>query len=349
MFEQAAAGAVYRHVAGFNSRDLESLLAGFTDDAVWVTGTTVVNGRAELTEFFARAMEGLLPSLVIENLLTAGDRAACQLTETLTTSDGERTFSIAGFYELRDARIASAKIYREGNADIASGATANASAAWAADLFARSWTALRTAVADVADEDFARPSGCTGWLVRDLVCHLIIDAQDVLITLVTPAETEPTRDAVTYWEVAETPPTGDDPLDALIVRLAAAYEEPRLLKFHLDDVGSAAGRAAGLADPGLRVGTRGEVLTAGDYLSAYVLEWTLHHLDLIANLPGAAGPPAGSLARSREMLERIAGTAFPASLSDRDALLVGTGRRAPTDEEKAALGGLSARLPFVLG
>ena len=38
------------------------------------------------------------------------------------------------------------------------------------------------------DEDFARPSGCTGWLVRDLVCHLIIDAQDVLITLVTPAE-----------------------------------------------------------------------------------------------------------------------------------------------------------------
>jgi uncharacterized protein (TIGR03083 family) len=95
------------------------------------------------------------------------------------------------------------------------------------DLFARAWTALRTAVAELRDEDFARPSGCAGWLVRDLVCHLIIDAQDVLITLVTPAETEPTRDAVTYWDVAATPPTGDDPLDALTVRLAAAYEEPR--------------------------------------------------------------------------------------------------------------------------
>src|SRR5206468_3704831 len=83
-------------------------------------------------------------------------------------------------------------------------------------------TALRTAVAELGDEDFARPSGCTGWLVRDLVCHLIIDAQDVLITLVTPAESEPTRDAVTYWEVSDTPPTGDDPLDALVVRLAAA-------------------------------------------------------------------------------------------------------------------------------
>ncbi|GAA1989807.1 maleylpyruvate isomerase N-terminal domain-containing protein [Amycolatopsis minnesotensis] len=217
------------------------------------------------------------------------------------------------------------------------------------DLFSRSWTALRTAVADLHDEDFARPSGCTGWLVRDLVCHLVIDAQDVLITLVTPAEAEPTRDAITYWAVATTPPTGDDPLDALIVRLAAAYEEPGLLKFHLDDVGSAAGRAADLADPGVRVSTQDQVLTVGDYLSAYVLEWTLHHLDLIAHLPEAAGPPAEGLAKTREMVEKIAGAAFPASFSDSDVLLIGTGRRPPTDAEKADLGDLAAKLPLVLG
>jgi uncharacterized protein (TIGR03083 family) len=216
------------------------------------------------------------------------------------------------------------------------------------DLFSRTWAALRTAVADLSDEDFTQPSGCRGWLVRDLVCHLIIDAQDVLITLATPAEAEPTRNAVTYWNVAETPPTGDDPLDALIVRLAAAYEEPRLLKFHLDDLGAAAGRAAQFADPSMRVSTKDEILTAGDYLSAYVLEWTLHHLDLIANLPHAAEPPAEGLATSRAMLETIAGTAFPASFSDKDALLVGTGRRAPTDSEDAALGELAATLPLVL-
>ncbi|MFB6549979.1 maleylpyruvate isomerase N-terminal domain-containing protein [Streptomyces sp. NPDC056405] len=216
------------------------------------------------------------------------------------------------------------------------------------DLFSSSWTALRTAVAEVPDEDFARPSGCTGWLVRDLVCHLIIDAQDVLITLATPAATEPTRDAVTYWDIVEAP-TGDDPLDALIVRPAAAYEEPWLLRFHLDDVGSAAGRAAELADPVGRVGTRDEVLTAGDYLSAYVLEWTLHHLDLIAHLPDSAEPPAEGLARSRELLEKIAGVAFPPSFTDKDALLIGTGRRAPTEAEQAALGEAAARLPFSLG
>lgn len=204
-------------------------------------------------------------------------------------------------------------------------------------------------MADLSDEDFARPSGCAGWLVRDLVCHLVIDAQDVLITLVTPAGTEPTRDAVTYWALSQTPPTGDDPLDALIVRLAAAYGEPWLLKFHLDDVGSAAGRAARLADPGLRVSTQDEVLTAGDYLSAYVLEWALHHLDLVAHLPDAVGPSVEVLAGARELLERIAGAAFPSSFSDTDALLVGTGRRAPTGVEKAQLGSLDTKLPLVLG
>ncbi|MGW0687595.1 maleylpyruvate isomerase N-terminal domain-containing protein [Streptomyces sp. NPDC002754] len=215
--------------------------------------------------------------------------------------------------------------------------------------FSRSWSALRAAVAGLPEEAFEQPSGCTGWLVRDLVCHLVIDAQDVLITLVTPASTEPTVDAVTYWQVDDEPPTGDDPLDALTVRLAAAYQDPALLTFHLDDVGSAAGRAAGLADPDAVVSTQGQVLTVADYLTAYVLEWTLHHLDLVAHLPGVQGPPAEGLAGSRVLMERIAGAAFPASWADADVLLVATGRRPATAGERAELGLLAGKLPFVIG
>lgn len=216
------------------------------------------------------------------------------------------------------------------------------------DLFASSWAALRRAVADLTDHDFEQPSGCAGWLVRDLVCHLVIDAQDVLITLATPVDAEPTRNAVTYWSVVE-PPTGEDPLDALIVRLAAAYGDPALLKVHLDDMGSAAGRAAALADPALPVGTQEQVITAGDYLDAYVVEWSLHHLDLVVNLPSAAPPPPESLARTRAMLEQIAGVTFPDSFSDADALRVGTGRRPATEAERAALGDLASKLPLPLG
>ncbi|MFE1077544.1 maleylpyruvate isomerase N-terminal domain-containing protein [Nocardiopsis alba] len=216
------------------------------------------------------------------------------------------------------------------------------------DLFAYSWAALRAAVADLPDEDFARPSGCTGWLVRDLVFHLVIDAQDVLITLATPTEAPPTRDAATYWDVSDSPLTGGGPFDALTVRLATAYEEPRLLRYHLDDLGSAAGRAAGLADPDLRVETQGEVLTVRDYLDAYVLEWTLHHLDLVAHLPNAPRPAAAPLAHARWSLERIAGEPFPETLTDEAALRVGTGRRAPTEAESVVLEAMATRLPLVL-
>ncbi|GGP66685.1 nuclear transport factor 2 family protein [Saccharothrix coeruleofusca] len=114
-----AAEVIREHVDAFNSRDLEGLLAGFTDDAVWITGTSVARGRAELAELFGNAMAGLLPSLVVDNLLVVGDRAACQLTEELSDGGERLTFSIAGFYQLRDGRIASAKIYREGSAEIA--------------------------------------------------------------------------------------------------------------------------------------------------------------------------------------------------------------------------------------
>jgi hypothetical protein len=85
------------------------------------------------------------------------------------------------------------------------------------------------------------------------------------------------------------------------------------------------------------------------------MEWTLHHLDLVAHLPDAAQPPAEGLARSRAMLEEIAGAAYPAAWSDRDALLVGTGRRAATARERAALaraagtGGAAPAVPLVLG
>ncbi len=99
----------------------------------------------------------------------------------------------------------------------------------------------------------------------------------------------------------------------------------------------------------MRVTTRDVVLSAGDFLSAYVLEWTLHHLDLVAHLPHLKGPAEDSLAKTRRILEQRTGEQFPASFSDTDAPLVGTGRREPAGAEKAELGELAAKLPFVVG
>jgi len=116
MAELDTARVVHRHLDAFNAHDLDALMAGFTDDAVWITGTTVVRGRADLTAFFSAAMSGVSPTLTVESLLVDGERAACQLTETLTVRNKEKTFFIAAFYGFRDGRIAAAKVYREGSA-----------------------------------------------------------------------------------------------------------------------------------------------------------------------------------------------------------------------------------------
>ncbi|PKV91271.1 hypothetical protein ATK30_2037 [Amycolatopsis echigonensis] len=110
--------ALHRHVAAFNNRDLQALLDGFTEDAVWITGNSVARGRDELTELFSGAMEQLLPTLTVENVLADGDQVAAQLTERLTHNGEEHVFAIAGFYRLAGDRIRSAKIYREGSAEL---------------------------------------------------------------------------------------------------------------------------------------------------------------------------------------------------------------------------------------
>jgi uncharacterized protein len=60
-----------------------------------------------------------MPRSVHPAVLVNPDRAACQLIERLTVRSEERVCFIAGFYEFRDGRIASAKIYREGSAEVA--------------------------------------------------------------------------------------------------------------------------------------------------------------------------------------------------------------------------------------
>lgn len=116
--EPDPAAVVREHVRAFNDRDVDALMAGFTEDAVWVTGTTTITGRAALREFFAAAMAGLLPVLSVRDLVAGPYLVACELVETLTSGGRERTFHIAGFYRLRGGRIATAKIYREGSADL---------------------------------------------------------------------------------------------------------------------------------------------------------------------------------------------------------------------------------------
>ena len=107
------------HLDAFNARELDALMAGFADDAVWRTGTDTATGRAELTELFGWAMANILPALTLRTLVVEGELAACELTETLTHEGRTSAVPIAGFYRFRDGLIVSAAVYREGSADLA--------------------------------------------------------------------------------------------------------------------------------------------------------------------------------------------------------------------------------------
>ncbi len=45
MTEADVAAAIGEHVRAFNDRDIDALMSGFTDDACWITGSTVARGR----------------------------------------------------------------------------------------------------------------------------------------------------------------------------------------------------------------------------------------------------------------------------------------------------------------
>lgn len=112
------ADVLHEHIRAFNDRDLDALMGRFTPAAEWTTGQSRIVGEHELREFFSAAFMGLLRTLEVQTILEAPGMAACEIIERLTHAGQPREFDIAGFYRIAGDRIAAAKIYREGSADL---------------------------------------------------------------------------------------------------------------------------------------------------------------------------------------------------------------------------------------
>ncbi|MEU6591867.1 maleylpyruvate isomerase N-terminal domain-containing protein [Streptomyces sp. NPDC046881] len=208
------------------------------------------------------------------------------------------------------------------------------------------YEAASAVVAGLGDEESWLPTGCTGWAVRDLVFHCLQDAQRGLVALHTPSVEPVDRDAVTYWRDWR-----PDTAGAANGRRWARVNGSMFLVFgqlqelYLETL-AAAVHAADAADPARRVATQGHVLTAGDLITTLAVEATVHHLDLTVGLPLAAGPSPEGLTAVRATLDGLLGRAAPADWSDERYARLGTGRAAPTDAERAALGAAADRLPL---
>ncbi|WP_341718218.1 maleylpyruvate isomerase N-terminal domain-containing protein [Micromonospora sp. FIMYZ51] len=71
---------------------------------------------------------------------------------------------------------------------------------------ANAYHGVTEAVADLDDADLQRITRCHGWLVADLLFHLVCDAQRALVALASPADAPATVDAVSsVWHPADRP------------------------------------------------------------------------------------------------------------------------------------------------
>jgi uncharacterized protein (TIGR03083 family) len=219
----------------------------------------------------------------------------------------------------------------------------------AAATLGRAYGRVTEVVQALSDADFARPTRCPGMAVGPLLVHLLYDAERALAAFATPSEAEPDRDFVTYWR--DYPP-GEGGDTSFVQVVASAYRKPSVdLVKHWRELSEAAARAAalGLVDKGKRVATQGHVLAAKDFVATLIVEATVHHLDLIVELPDAPEPDPEALQVTARTLDGLFGPeAWDVIGWDTTTyVLKATGRLPLDDDDLEMLGESASRLPLL--
>lgn len=201
----------------------------------------------------------------------------------------------------------------------------------------------------LSDVDLMAASRCTGWTVGDVVVHVHLGLQEMLLGLVSPTGDAAGTDAAGYWRSA--PPSTDDGADQVagmrFVRLlGAAYRRPSGAVRHLLPTVAGVRAATTRLAPGA-VRFQGHVLTTGDFLATWAVELAVHHLDLGRELDLAPPAPA-ALRLARLTVEALAGAGAPAAWADDTTVLLGAGRVRPDVTQQREAPVLTSTFP-VLG
>jgi uncharacterized protein (TIGR03083 family) len=195
------------------------------------------------------------------------------------------------------------------------------------------------ALADgLSDAGLMAASRCRGWTAGDVLVHVHLGLQEMLLGLVAPTGDRPDTGAGDYWR--HQPPATDDDADEIaamrFVRLvSSAYHRPTGIVAHLrPTVGGL--RTAVTNLPAGAVRFQGLAMATGDFLAMWSVELAVHHLDLRHR----DAPAASALRLGRATVEALRGGALPRDWSDERVLLLGSGRLEPADRDLAAATGL---------
>ena len=202
-------------------------------------------------------------------------------------------------------------------------------------------------VLDLLEDDFARPTRCSAWNLKELLAHMYRDVDRTNVGLSTPSPPEATRDSITYWTSYDPVTDGRDIADRAR-ELAAGYSGTELAEAW-DEMWRRAVAAAGQADRARLLVTWGPILTLDEFLKTRVFEITVHRMDLEDALGRKGWGTDRAVAIVDETLEGLLGVEPPSDLEWDvvDFIEAGTGRRPLTAGERKILGPLADRFPLM--
>jgi uncharacterized protein (TIGR03083 family) len=216
------------------------------------------------------------------------------------------------------------------------------------ELAAAQVDVLRALVAEFSDADLTAPTACAGWLAAHLLVHVRLGLAEATGSFAEPAgPDEPAdRDFISYWRDW---PAAVEPVTFGTVRwhwaTASTYSVASEFRRHFTDTARAAAGVSRRAPEG-RFRFQGHVMAAEDILAMWTAEFVVHHLDLIAYLPGRPDPLPAAVALTAETLDGLTGDPpRPPSWDDITYVLKGSGRVALDDEDREFLGESAAAFP----
>ena len=138
---------------------------------------------------------------------------------------------------------------------------------------------LSKVVLDLPEDDFARPTRCTAWNVKELMGHIYRDIDRINAALSSEPPGEATDDSVSYWRAYD-PSVDASAIAGRAKDLAASFGWGSELAAAWDELWRRAVAAAAQEDPARVVVTWGPALTLEDLVKTRVLEITVHGTDL---------------------------------------------------------------------
>ncbi|MEV4621750.1 maleylpyruvate isomerase N-terminal domain-containing protein [Asanoa sp. NPDC049573] len=215
-----------------------------------------------------------------------------------------------------------------------------------AGALADAYAAVTATVLPLADDDLLHATRCRGWVIADVLHHLLEDARRALVAFVSTVPGPSDVDHVSYW-------TGGAVAGRQSAwstrRAASAYERPSSIVAVWAETAPAAARAAAAADPAAFVATQGHVLAVPDFIATLVTEAVVHHLDLSVSLPAPPAPPESALAVAVSTMDGLLSDEVvrPATWSPTDFLLKASGRASLTARDRLALGEAAGWFPLL--